>query len=211
MINKNETMVLKQLEISYFVCLEGLAFQYFVKLCNLTFGNMINPDDVMYSNDEYLIAINQYLESLIIRKIKSSPFYSIMLDETTDFSKSEQLAIYISFLDVQDNKIKSVFFKIASIPDQFGSTIYKTSKSFLAKQNLDLKKLIGFTSDNASNMVGYKLGVYSYFLLDIAYILLNRCLNHKIQLQGSRLTPNQKIKCKSIYDKIRTFKFIGFT
>ena len=44
--------------------------------------------------------IGSYFRRLLKDRIHKSPFYGIMVDETTDNSTTQRLIIYIKFLDV---------------------------------------------------------------------------------------------------------------
>ena len=48
--------------------------------------------------------LRKYFRQLLQRRISKSPYYGIMVDETTDKSDSLQLIIYIKFLDIDENE-----------------------------------------------------------------------------------------------------------
>lgn len=66
------------------------------------YGHYSSPE---YQNDLISVFSSRIVTS-IVEKVKESGFYSIMADETKDFSKAEQLAILIRYVDCEDWKVK---------------------------------------------------------------------------------------------------------
>ena len=46
--------------------------------------------------------IAKYFRKLLKERVKKSPYYGIMVDETTDISTTSQLLIYIEFIDFDE-------------------------------------------------------------------------------------------------------------
>ena len=108
-ISNEKDKIFKKIQAVYFICKEGIAFAKFPQMCSLIFDKIgiVNDKDHYRSRrafDEFILAINIYLENYILTKAKSSQFFSLTLDESTDNSKKEQMAVYFTYLDEKYNE-----------------------------------------------------------------------------------------------------------
>jgi len=119
-------------------------------------------------------------------KIKASPYICITLDETFDISKTEQMAIYMTYLcGMTEKRVISSFVKIIPLENTQGSTIFDAVRKGVEYYNLDFRKIVFCGSDGASNMTGNNIGVLSYLRFRNPFILHNHCMNHRLALTTS--------------------------
>nr|XP_022904403.1 general transcription factor II-I repeat domain-containing protein 2-like [Onthophagus taurus]XP_022904404.1 general transcription factor II-I repeat domain-containing protein 2-like [Onthophagus taurus] len=104
-------------------------------------------DDI---SNEISLNLNEHTKQFV--------YYSLALDETTDIKDTSQLAIFIRGVD---NKLKVTeeLLDLVSLKD---TTTGKDIKDAVLKcaedRQLDLKKLIGITTDGAPSMIGKNIG-----------------------------------------------------
>jgi hypothetical protein len=143
---------------------------------------------------EMLDLIARYFRRLLKHRITASPYYGIMVDETTDVTTSQQLIIYIKFLDHEmDGTLVSKVEYLDLVSPKSGTAedlkvissslliqyvVHECLKSF----NLHFRKLVGFGSDGCSTMLGNKRGL-AFQLRQLSPSLISfHCPAHRLQL-----------------------------
>ena len=109
-------------------------------------------------------------------------WYSVLVDESTDITVTKQLGVCILYYSKNKECPVSTFLKLLEIDSGDAKTIVKGVKVILADFGLDLQKMRGIGSDNASVMVGKDNGVYALLKREIPHLILIPCACHSIQL-----------------------------
>ncbi|CAG5047081.1 unnamed protein product [Parnassius apollo] len=113
--------------------------------------------------------------------------YSLLIDESTDILVLKMLGVSIRYFSRSLKKIISTFLGLVEIEDGTAVSIVNGIKGLLAEIKINLKKLIGIGTDNASVMTGTNSGVHA--LLKNATgndnLVLVRCVCHSLQLAMS--------------------------
>lgn len=111
-------------------------------------------------------------------KRNSSSFFTIIADEATDLSNTEQLSIVVWFVDTND-VIREEFLQFVSYESVvtgealiISSTILDTMK---LKWQLDLQKLCGQAYDGAGAMCGNSRGVAARIMEQYPRALYTHC------------------------------------
>ena len=82
---------------------EDIAIHKFTSYIRSQLLNNSMAAPTVYKDDktawEILILLAKYFRKLLQTRLMASPYYGIMADETTDVSTTQQLIIYIKFLD----------------------------------------------------------------------------------------------------------------
>ena len=107
--------------------------------------------------NELLQTITDLIRERITNDVRVSGWYSIILDETSDISKTEQVSLFLSFT-VNGTK-KEAFIAFYSTKSTEGEVLYELVKSTVTELNLDLKKIVGKAFDGAANMNGVHKGL----------------------------------------------------
>ena len=94
----------------------------------------------------------------IVSKIHKASFYTVMVDETTDSSNTEQVVLVIRWVDGQ-LIVHEEFIGLYSVPAIDADTLTSPIKDSLVRLNLSLNKMHGQCYDGASSMSGAKTGV----------------------------------------------------
>ena len=94
-----------------------------------------------FSTAEFLKSISFHIEENILAHLKSSQFYSILADETTDISSKEELAICGRWLE--DSKVVERFLGIVHVSEVNAEALTKYLLAFLNdKRYLPQKKYV---------------------------------------------------------------------
>ena len=109
-----------------------------------TKASYIMQDGIAYHEIKYL--------SDLLRGKK----FSILIDETTDVSVSQILAIVVRYHD--NGKVFDELLVVAEVDDGTAEGLHKIVIETLQKMNIPLNNVIGFRADNCSAMMGSRSG-----------------------------------------------------
>jgi hypothetical protein len=91
----------------WFLAKNNLSMHLFGNFVKAQLARAREPAPNCYMDDktawEILVIMGKYFHRLLMNRVHKSPYYGIMVDETTDRSTTQQLIIYIKFLDVNDD------------------------------------------------------------------------------------------------------------
>ena len=107
--------------------------------------------------NELLQIIADLIRERITNDVRTSGWYGIILDETSDISRTEQVSLCLSFA-LNGTKIEA-FIGFYSTRSTEGEVLYELVKSAITELNLDLKKIVGKAFDGAANMNGVHKGL----------------------------------------------------
>jgi hypothetical protein len=114
------------------------------------------PKSVKYTlytiQKEILQVIASKVRDKIREEIGESKF-CIIVDETHNESKKEQMAIVLRFVD-EDGFIQERFFDIVHVKDISALTLKKEIYDVLSRHRLDIQNILGQGYDGPSNMRG---------------------------------------------------------
>ena len=131
------------------------------------------------SQNEIISLISSQIKKHIINSI--GDFYSIIVDETMDIGKIEQVAFCVRYcndnLEISE-KFLGFYSATTTTAEALTELILKLIKSF----KLNLKYLVGQGYDGAATMSGNKSGVATRIVNDHPYAIYVHCHNHKLNL-----------------------------
>ncbi|KAH7437452.1 hypothetical protein KP509_05G072900 [Ceratopteris richardii] len=112
--------------------------------------------------------------------IRASPFYSLLIDESTDRTIKKHLIIYILYVsNAGKGPTRCVFIELLSVENGNAKSIFDIVSKFLQDNMLDICKLISIATDGASVMVGHKTGVLARFQEATPHIMGVHCIAHR--------------------------------
>ena len=106
--------------------------------------------------------LGESIRNALVTDIRKSKFISVMADESSDVSMTEQLAVCIRYLNASSDdevSVNEVFLGFVELPTTDASTITDSLLGNLSKWGLDTERLCGMGFDGASNMSGTQSGV----------------------------------------------------
>ena len=114
-----------------------------------------------------------------------SPFYTIMVDETTDGSDHEQCVVCLRSV-AANFEVHEYFLGMYHVDAIDAATLFSVIKDVLTRMNIPLNKIRGQCYDGASSMSGAKSGVakrlleeeYSLIVMGMPLIWLVTPLNN---------------------------------
>lgn len=116
-----------------------------------------------------------------IREEMGDSKYCIIVDESKDESKREQMAIVLRFVD-KNGFIRERFFDIVHVEDTKSSTLKGEIFSVLSRNNLTIQNIRGQGYDGASTMRGEWNGLQALVLSECPYAYYVHCFAHRLQL-----------------------------
>ncbi|KAI8490382.1 hypothetical protein Bbelb_316500 [Branchiostoma belcheri] len=111
-----------------------------VENCNYT------SEEIMW---EMVLVLSDGPREEVFSTLQRSPYYSIMIDETTDISVAKQLIIFDRYL-TDKHEVRTSYLGIRDIPDGKADTIVEKLKEFLRFVRADPNIVAGFDSDGAA-------------------------------------------------------------
>ncbi|KAL3700775.1 hypothetical protein R1sor_018797 [Riccia sorocarpa] len=103
---------------TYFIAKESLAFSKFPKLMKLI-GSV--TDDIprrLYRDDkacvDFIFYMSQVIQVQVLDWVRASPFWGLMIDESTDVFVTSHLVVFCTFLE--DGQIRTAFLDLLHIP-----------------------------------------------------------------------------------------------
>ena len=193
--DRNKERVITMMKLVYWMVQEDLPLSKYESLCLLSMSlntpNMAkNKDYTSYTNHmaakEFVFAISEYLEELQISRMLDSPFFSVMLDESTDRSLEKHLVVYATFLDSKGlGPPISQFLKLINVVAGRGKTTYDAIKGLMEARGLSNERLIGVSTDGASSMVGNENGFVTFLKKDVPNLVGVHCIAHREALAAA--------------------------
>lgn len=109
--------------------------------------------------NDLISSIGEEVRSVIVERIKKAYCFAVLLDETTDCSKKEQLTICVRYVDLQAFIIREEFLGFVEMKSTTAKAITDTLLQELTNMGLSLENLRGQGYDGAANMSGSFKGI----------------------------------------------------
>ncbi|XP_038055857.1 uncharacterized protein LOC119727856 [Patiria miniata] len=98
--------------------------------------------------DELLAIINDSVLQPLLIDLQKSRAWSILIDESTDISVTQELAICVMFLN-QHSKVETTFLDMVPVTNGKGETVTDAILQLLQRHDLSMKNLRSIASDGA--------------------------------------------------------------
>uniref|UniRef100_A0A1X7TB94 DUF4371 domain-containing protein n=1 Tax=Amphimedon queenslandica TaxID=400682 RepID=A0A1X7TB94_AMPQE len=121
------------------------------------------PQNAIYTSPEIqnqlLQLMGESVRSMVCRAVKEAVFFSLLVDETKDASKVEQISIVLRYVDINTASIYERFLTYVEAESQGAEQITHYITSTLKKYDIDLRNMASQGYDGASVMSGTNSGV----------------------------------------------------
>ena len=142
---------------------------------------------------KFLEIINSVVEHDIFKEIEAANFHTLTIDESTDISVNKCLILYFKFRPKGCHEYKTFFGGIIHLQACDASSILLAIKQFYQEKKLDLQKMVMFTSDGASVMLGKVNGVAAKLKLQVPHLVQQHCVAHREDLRISHTWKEIKL------------------
>ena len=173
---------------------ENSNFNFFVKWKSKFDGDLkchleSAPKNAVYLSpkiqNEFIECIEHIIRDDIVARANNSAFLSVIADETTDVSISQQLSICIRFLENIDGKFEVIedFLGFTALEKADAETISKAILEDLQSWGIDVHKIRGQGYDGCSTMSGHVTGVQTRIKTAFPKAkYFTHCANHRLNL-----------------------------
>ncbi|XP_078504219.1 uncharacterized protein LOC144762807 [Lissotriton helveticus] len=131
---------------------------------------------------EFLQAINGVIHCEAMAELRNTLYHTLIIDESTDISVTKMLILYFKFRPVPSTEHKTLFGGIVKLTSCNAEAITTAVKEFYTANELDLMKMVMFTSDGASVMLGKNNGVATRLKQSIPHLVEQHCVAHREDL-----------------------------
>ena len=119
-------------------------------------------------------------EKYSVASICQTQHFSLLIDESTDVSVSQILAVVVRFL--QDNAVHDALLDVVEVEEGTAEGLYRSVINLLNTKDIPLDKVIGFAADNRATMMGANSTIVKADLPDV-FVL--GCVCHSFALCAS--------------------------
>lgn len=143
-----------------------------------------NPQNAKYTHKDIQNEIFQVMADMvrndISAEIREAECFALLVDETKDVSKCEQLSVVVRYLRGEEVREEFLHFKHTEGLD--ADSLLRTIKQTLSQCNIDLKMCVGQCYDGAAVMSGCKNGVQQKLKSEVPEALYIHCHAHRLNL-----------------------------
>ena len=120
-------------------------------------------------------------EKMLVAKICRNTFFSVIIDECTDVSISQVLAVMVRYFDEDKRKVTDSLCMI-EVENATAEGLYKCVKDLFHENDIPISNIIGFASDNCSTMLGTNKEVQALLKKDVPSVFVMGCVCHSLAL-----------------------------
>lgn len=146
--------------------------------------------DIPLSNDTVNSRIQKMstdIEEQVTDKIKSSPYFALQCDESTDVSQGCQLLVFVRFLDENKTFKEEFLFCQELKTTSQGADVMNVISQHLEKHGLMWEKLAGVCTDGAPAMLGSRSGLAALIKTKNPSAITTHCVIHRQALAAKTL------------------------
>ena len=135
---------------------------------------------------EVVICLGSVISGGIFEELRASPFFALMVDETTYVAVTKEVILYARYLG-KDRKVQTSFIAMEEVADGRADTIMRVLKKVCNDHHLDIeRKLVAFGSDGAAVMIGQHGGVAAQPKQLSPWVIANHCVAHRLALASAQ-------------------------
>lgn len=134
------------------------------------------------SQNEMINIIGQNIQRKVARQAKDSEVFAVLMDETTDVSHKEQVAVYVRYVHEHDDNVtvEERLLSLIDTPATTGEALAALLIQCLLKNGLCVENIVGQGYDGGSNMRGASKGVQARIKQLNQCALFTHCYAHNL-------------------------------
>lgn len=129
-------------------------------------------------------------ERELIARVCRENVFSLLIDESTDVSVSQILAVMVRYYDQNRGKVTDSLLDIVEVEDASGEGLYTAVKELFSSKDIPISNIIGFSSDNCSAMLGRNSGFQAFLKRDVPSVFVLGCTCHSFALCASHASSH---------------------
>ena len=158
--------------------------------------NWLKRKENVYTSPDIQNEIVKVMALQVLREItvdlQTSPFLTIMADETTDATNKEQVTLVLRWV-TEELEVHEEFLGLYQVERIDSSTLTAVIKDVLMRANISLHKLRGQCYDGASSMSGSKSGVAKQICDIEPRAVFTHCYGHALNLAAGDTLKRSKV------------------
>ncbi|GBP52466.1 Zinc finger MYM-type protein 1 [Eumeta japonica] len=107
----------------------------------------------------YITICGILIKEKLVDNIRATSAFSILVNESTDISGKEQLAIGLPYYETKEKNVKEEFMGFVELEKTNAQTIAVEINRFINTVNIDANKCVGKGYDGCATMAGNDCGV----------------------------------------------------
>ena len=129
---------------------------------------------------EFAMSLSAAIKGCLWEDILASPFVTVLIDESTDISTSENFVVY--FIYLKNGRSVASYVTLVHVAAVDAESIADSLFTFFEENGLDSNKIVGFCSDGASVMTGCQNGVGVRLQRVTSFLMCVHCIAHRLAL-----------------------------
>ena len=169
MLNDRECAILVAMKTVHWLASQDVALMKYKSLMSLFkdldvpyISHLAVSENVQYESSdsvlEFLEAMSQYVENEHVKALQSSPYVSVLADESTDIAVRKRLVIYAQVIDPINMSPNTLFLTNVELQEATGAGIAAAIFNELQERGVPQTKIMSLGSDGASVMTGILSG-----------------------------------------------------
>ena len=138
-----------------------------------------------FTSPEALAAIQRQLAMAVTRQVVAevaeAPYFALILDETADVSRKEQMAVCLRFVS-EELEVRETFIGLYQVDDTSAAALHRVVLDTLQRACLPVNRLRGQCYDGAANMSGRISGLQARIKEDEPRAVFIHCTAHRLNL-----------------------------
>ena len=187
-----------------------------VKPCILSAAKLVLGEDsyqklskISLSDSTVKLRIDEMADDIktqMLEKVRSSPFFAIQCDETTDVSQCSQLLVYVRF--IRNGTLEEMMLCCPLETTAKAIDVLAVVSTFFEENNLSWDKLVGVCTDGAPAMLGSRSGFVTKIKQKSPSAVGTHCVIHREAL-AARTLPVELMNSLNSVIKIVNFIKVG--
>jgi len=135
-----------------------------------------------------IIEMSNDIECQLLERIKSSPYYSIQLDESTDLTNIAVLLVFVRYC--ADGNVHDDILFCKELPTRTtADEVIRCLDTHFANKAIDWKNCVGVCTDGAASMTGIHRGVVKQIQQRAGQAKWTHCFLHRENLATRQMSP----------------------
>ena len=148
---------------------------------------------------DFIEALGKWVEESVLKRLQKASYYSIMADECTDITTTEELSVFCCW--EEDGSPVESFVELVPLTKADAENISTVLVKCLKDKSLQVGNIIGMGFDGAATFSGKKSGVQARLKKHAPHAVFVHCHCHMLQLACVQ-AANATTRIKHVYTRL---------